>query len=246
MNTPESGLHRTIAVTVHPDQARALVQDDFHHFRLAIHHDGTHITGVSGEAVRFPYSLCPQSRSALDDLIGLPLTSRIFDISATINARHQCTHQFDLAALTVAAAARGKDRRYTMFVTDPTEDDHCEAHLTRDDGFSLHWSITGRIITAPPVFAGITVDHGFTAWAADLTDEDLAEAALVLRRAHFVLGGRAILNDLNERHLAPSRGSCYVMQPERSDDAERIPTPHRDGTQPFLPTPGDREWLEGH
>ncbi len=244
MNEPQSGLYRTIVLSTLPGQVRALLQDDFHHFRIAIHHDGSAVTGVSGDAIRFPYSLCPDARHALDQLIGLHLSRRVFDISGVVDARLQCTHQFDLAALAIAAAARGQSRRYDLFVTDPSGD-RCTATLTRDDGYALHWAITGRIITGPAPFAGINVDQGFTTWASTLPNEDMAEGSLVLRRAHFVLGGRIRLDQLNSRATADPRGSCYVMQPERATRALRIPNSLRDGRHPLPVSAGDAGWLAG-
>lgn len=53
-------------------------------------------------------------------------------------------------------------------------------------GFHCNGAIESDVIRAPEDFGGINVNHGFTAWAAKLTDENMAEAALVLRRAHLV------------------------------------------------------------
>lgn len=244
MNRAENGLRRVIALLVHPNEVRALLQDDFHHFRIVLHHDSTIITGVSGDALHYPYSLCPAAIGALDELIGLPLSRRVFDISSVIDARQQCTHQFDLAALAAAAASRRQSRRYEMFVTDQVHG-RCTAQLDRDDGYSLHWEIHGRVIEGPSAFAGVSVDHGFTDWAASLPSEDEAEAALVLRRAHFVTRGRRLLRELNASISAEARSSCYAMQPKRASKALRIPSTLQDGTAPLVISSDDENWLNG-
>lgn len=244
MDMAESGMHRIVRIAVRPGMARAIIIDDFHHFRIGLRHDGQAVTALCSRAVRYPYSLCPASGEALDALVGLPLSRRIFDVSAAINARQQCTHQFDLAAQLVTAAARGQARGYDILVTDPHEG-RCTARLTRDDGFAMGWAIEGMAIIGPDNHAGVALDQGFTAWAASLPDEDSAEAALALRRAHMVLRGRTRLEELNRRLFAPTRGSCYVMQPERAMLSERIPTPFRDGLTPPEPDAEDLAWLAG-
>jgi len=220
------------------------LQDDFHHFKIELIHDGERVKHISAEAVRYPYSLCPQAANMLGAMVGLPLTRRVFDISASLDARQQCTHQFDLAALAIAATARRQSRRYDLFVTDPVHD-LCSANLMRDDGFSLQWHIESDVIRAPEDFGGINVNHGFTAWAAKLTDENMAEAALVLRRAHFVARGRARLKELNEQVTAMPRSSCYVMQPYRALSALRIVTQVREGISPITVSAEDQNWLSG-
>jgi hypothetical protein len=238
------GMHRLIRIAVHPYEARAVVIDDFHHFRVALAHDGEAVTAARSQSVRFPYSLCPSAGDALAALAGLRLSSRVFDISAALNARLQCTHQFDLAALTIAAAARGMGRTYHILVTDP-HGGIMDARLVRDDGFRMSLSLDDQTIVAPPEHAGIRLDQGFTSWAAGLADEDMAEAALVLRRAHMVQGGRMRIDEINSRKTALPRASCYVMQPERAAMALCIPTLLGDGSLPHMANADDERWLAG-
>lgn len=242
MDMTARGMHRIIRIRVHPDIARAVVIDDFHHFRISISHDSHAVTGIRTEAVRYPYSLCPSAGEALRQLIGLPLTRRVFDVSAAIDARMQCTHQFDVAALLITAAARGQPRDYHILVTDPREG-RCSARLMRNDGFQMDWIIANGTVLAPADCAGVDLDKGFTAWAAGMPDEDMAEGALALRRAHMIMRGRINLDELNQRSTALARSSCYVMQPERASSALRIPTVLRNDDAPPTLDAGDLAWL---
>ena len=80
-------------------EINAWVKDDFHHFVLNIHHDGTRIRDVSSSSPRHPYSTCPSAGEQLQSLIGAPFTERATDIGKWLNMRLQCTHLFDLAGL---------------------------------------------------------------------------------------------------------------------------------------------------
>ncbi len=56
-----------------PFETVAAMEDDFHHFTVRVRHDGSHVTEVTGEAVRFPWTTCPGAIAKLDELIGTPL-----------------------------------------------------------------------------------------------------------------------------------------------------------------------------
>src|SRR3546814_9230972 len=60
--------------------------------------------------------------------------------------------------------------------------------------------------------------RGFTAWAGTSLNTDDAEAALVLRRAIFISGGRGRTEELDRQPHAVARGGCWVQQPERSEE----------------------------
>src|SRR4030081_3400195 len=89
----------------------AELEDDFHHFRVTVAHDGARVTGVRGMGVRFPWSTCPFAAAQLEPLVGMPLSTRSTAVGDVVSARDNCTHMFDLAGLAVAHPARGDDRR---------------------------------------------------------------------------------------------------------------------------------------
>lgn len=237
-----AGLRRIIRLAVTPGEARGVVQDEFHHFRVMVRHEDGIVTHAASESPRVPYSLCPAAGERLAALVGVPLTRRVTDIHARIDGRMQCTHQFDLAALAIAAAARGEHRSYRILVTDPV-DGRSDYTVQRDDGLILQWQAEGRIILAPEAYAGIDLRQGFTDWAARTLDEDVCEAALILRRAQLIANGRRMMDELNQLSHARPRGGCWVQQPERASLAKRIPHEAIDGLDDPEPDADDKAWL---
>src|SRR4051812_30672376 len=91
-----------------PGQVTAELEDDFHHFRVLLGHDGSVVTAVAGEAVRFPWTTCPSAASQLRGLVGTPLPTTASAIAAVLPARENCTHLYDLAGLALAHAGTGR------------------------------------------------------------------------------------------------------------------------------------------
>ena len=99
-------LNRVIRMAARAGLARASLEDDVHHFRIEVVHDGSRVTAVNSQSLRNPFTLCPAAGARLTELNGQSLTVCISDIFAATDARQQCTHQLDLAAFAIAAAAR--------------------------------------------------------------------------------------------------------------------------------------------
>lgn len=243
MSAPIAGFRRLIKIAVKSGEARGIVVDEFHHFRVAISHKDDIITQVATQWARIPYTLCPAAAEQLSEIVGMPLSQRVTDTHARINTRQQCTHQFDLGALTIAAAVRGTGLTYRLLVSDPI-DDFSDYSLHRDDGLTLEWRAQKNYIVSPDRFAGIDMVRGFTDWAARTLDEELCEAALTLRRAHMVANGRRIVDHLNALGQPRANGGCWVQQPERAPSASRIPHIKSDGLHDPEPNADDMAWLE--
>ncbi len=247
---PEGGLgakrgafNRAVRIAVTENMARAVVEDDFHHFRLVVRHSGGALTSVETESIRYPFSLCPDAGGRLQELVGVALTVRAADVFRRTDPRLQCTHQFDLAALAVAAAARRTGRRYRVLVPDPVEQ-RTRATVWRDGAQVLSWNLEGYAVAAPLPFSGLELGKGFTDWVTRNLGADEAEAALVLRRAVFVSRGRRMRDELDARQHAPSGGGCWVHQPGRAETAMREIGSWRDfaGHAEDL-TASDEDWL---
>lgn len=241
-----SGLNRVIRLRAGADEVRAAIEDDFHHFRVSIRHDGHRVTGVEADALRQPFSLCGAAGSRLEALVGEHLVH-----DTTLFFRHhdallQCTHQFDLATLAIAMAARGTGvRKYHAFVEDHGDAGAARrATLRRDDVEILSWRFLDGVIEAPGRYSGRALGRGFTAWAGTSLGADQAEAALVLRRAVFISNGRGRTEELDRAPHAAPRGGCWVQQPERAPLALRQKGTSLDFSQrPDLLTAGDERWL---
>ena len=201
-----------------PGRVEASVEDHIHHFEVTLRHDGSVVREVDGRAVRAPWSLCPGAVAQLVDLVGLPVGPAVRVPDPT----QHYTHLLDLAVAAVRFAARPvPERRVDMTITrwdDPPM--RCEA--VRDDGLALVWEATPREIVGPEPYAGASLGAGFSRVIAGL-DDDLAELALLLRRATWMGGSRGIVLDdydvLGE--VGMPEGLCYSTQPARIDHATR-------------------------
>ena len=211
----------------------AELEDDFHHFRVTVAHDGARVTGVRGVGVRFPWSTCPLAADRLAPLVGMPLSVRSTAVGDVVSARDNCTHMFDLAGLAVAHAARvGARRQYDVVVADPV-DDRRQVTLDRDGEPLLAWVVDSHTILEPVPFRGQALRGGFLAWAEATLDPDAAEAAIVLRRACHIAHGRIQNLDVYDDAgplLPIMSGACFTFQPARAPVALRMKGTIRDFT----------------
>jgi len=214
-------MNRVIRLAARAGEVRATVEDDFHHFRVVVQHDGHRVLKAFSDARRSPYTLCPAAGGRLAALVGQSLTTDLTALTGEIDARNQCTHQFDLACLAVAIAARGaSQRRYHAIVHDSRGSDTL-ATLDRDDERVLEWEMDGDTILSPSPFSGRSIGTGFTGFVARELNHEEAEAALVLRRAAFITSGRGISDWVDSLPHAMITGGCWVQQPEQHRDALR-------------------------
>lgn len=223
-------------------QIRAVLEDDFHHFRVALRFSNGSVNAIGAEAPRHPFTTCPGAGEALAALVGMPLDPVATAVTRHTDAAQQCTHMFDLAGLAIAAAARRiPHRRYDMEVPRHV-DGRSIARLVRDDGFLLQWAVHESTILGPAPYSNIDMRRGMAHWAIETLDEDEAEAAIVLRRCALIsLGRRLGVQTGPHTHLA---GHCYTHQPVRAQQAIRI----AESTLDFTETPhalcvDDRAWL---
>jgi hypothetical protein len=237
------GLHRTILIAVGAAEARGVLHDDFHHFRVSLKHDGETVRAVTAQTRRGPYSLCSRAGKELAMLEGLSLSGRIGDTNAAVSARLQCTHQLDLAGLVIAAAARGAGRRYGVSVSVAGEE-RFAGLVMRDGEEVLAWQVQAGHIVDPGPFAGRSIGAGFAGWVADELPDDLGEAALVLRRCCVLARSRRHIPRLDSMTSAPLTGNCWVQQPGSAERAKRLRGVVRDYSAGAVPDdPEDLAWL---
>lgn len=235
------GLHRSIKARAGRDETRAVLHDDFHHFRLRLRHDGAVVLALTSEMLRGPYSLCPRAGEQLMQLAGHPLSGSV----AGLALRMQCTHQFELAAVAMAASARGRDCDYELGVVVEGAENF-SGWIARDGRRLLDCRIDQDRFTAPGAFAGQPLGAGFTGWATAQLAPDLAEAALLLRRGVILARARRHLPRLDALGHAPPTGNCWVQQPAMAEQARRHYGVVRDFSQGGVPIDqADQDWLEG-
>jgi len=225
---------RIRVVTVRDGVVVAELEDDFHHFRVRLGHDGTIVTSIDGEAVRNPWTSCAAAGSQLFELVGMPLSRSSVAVGQHTEVRQNCTHMFDLAGLAVAHAAAGRTQRvYDITVPDRERGSTTVARLERDGEEILAWQIAGTTIVSPEPFAGQPLRGGFIAWATSTLDDETAEAALVLRRACDISMGR--LQDLDIYDdptplMSFMEGSCYTFRRGTAEVSLRVKGSARDFT----------------
>jgi len=222
-----TGYRRMIElVTVSPEEVQGELEDDFHHFRVSIAHDGAKVTALEGTAVRHPWSTCPAALVPLRSLVGAPVTADATAHGTHGDARTSCTHWFDLTGLAIAQAGSGRERRrYDMTVPDRGEGGRTTAHLSRDGEPVLDWQVDAQTILGPEPFTAQSMGRGFLAWANETFDPDTAEAVIALRRACRISLGR--LMDLDDYDRASEVGhgmenTCHTFSTEVMGSSLRI------------------------
>jgi hypothetical protein len=210
-------MHRDGAHTI----VRAALEDDFHHFRVALDCEAGRVKQLAGDAPRHPYTLCKLATGELTQLIGMPLSSTPQATTRFTSASEQCTHLFDLAGLAIAAAARGTvHRQYDILVPQREEFGRTQPRLWCDGVLKLAWEVNGDVIEGPSPYTLIPLRAGMARWALTTLPEEEAEFALVLRRCTAIAVGR--IRDLDAQVHARPSGSCYAQQPQRAQQALRV------------------------
>ncbi|MDB5424587.1 MAG: hypothetical protein JWQ29_2003 [Phenylobacterium sp.] len=228
---PVPGLRRRIEIVTHGSlaeggEARAVLEDDFHHFRVAVRHSGGVITDARADSPRHPYSTCPLASDGLQDLVGMTLSASSQAVFGATDASLQCTHMLDLAGLAAAAVAQGIARRTYEIVAPDRVLGRAGPSLMRDGRDLLAWQVDGDRIEGPVPFVGIGLHKGFARWVAENLDPEMAEAALVLRRAVAISVGRT--RDLEAETHSAAWGRCFSQQPVRAASALRVKGSVRD------------------
>jgi len=228
--------HRKIRLVAVGNEVHADLVDNPHHFRVRLQHDGERVTALVSEAIRYPWTPCPEAARPLQALVGMPLSTRCNAVGEHARANQQCTHLFDLAGLAVAHAAAGRERRLYHCVVKGGPGEIANATLQRDGELILDWEIHGgfgasRLRGAAP-FEDVPLTGGFMAWAQRELEPELAEAAIVLRRGCMIGGVRFF--DLDEVSKAPEvgtvQGQCFTYTPGRVEYAYRVRGTRRDFT----------------
>jgi hypothetical protein len=236
-----SGVYRRrITLGAEGDRVVGELEDDFHHFRATLVHDGERITRARGEALRMPWTTCAGAMAPLAALEGVQLSHSLLAVPKHTNPRMQCTHTFDAATLAVAHAARlcqdsssPRHRRYAVDVPDRIGG-RTRAELLRDGELVLRWELDKTTIEAPEPYAGRSLSGGaFASWCEQSFDPDEAEAAQVMRRACTISMGRIYaFEQIPHASLfsAASGGACHTFQPKVIGGADRVPGTTRDFT----------------
>lgn len=196
------------------------LEDDVHHFRVELYHDGRVITDVVGRGIRSPWTTCTEAVLPLRAIVGHPLADRSDAIGAYADARKNCTHLFDTAGLTLAHVRRAtQQREYDIEMTDPPHEGGPQrVTVWRDGAFVLSWVVQDFVVLAPDEWTDAPLRRKFIAWANERLDPDLAEAAFLAKRGVEI--GQSRKGDMDRWDVsfdgpAPiMMGSCHTFSPE--------------------------------
>lgn len=216
-STSVSCLRRRVIMEAFDNHAVAAVEDDFHHFVVTVEHDGARVTHVTTISSRSPWSVCIDAAQILQRFVGMTISTAPDIDPKKLDYYSQCTHQYDLAALAIAQAARGGKRQYDIEVPD-SPDQQKTARLFRNGELFWEWFLNGSVFTAPERFIGLNLRSIGDGASVNL-DVDEREALKVLRRGLFIAAGRSFNLDYfddNSQIVANRPGACFASQPVNS------------------------------
>lgn len=202
-------------------EVRTAIEDRYHNFRVVALLGKARIDRIRVDPVRYPYTLCPAAGNRVALIEGAVPSPRMSDYFRTVDARHQCTHQVDIAALGLALASRGIARRRYDIEAQEVREGRVEARLWCDGEPKMEVLAEHGVIVGPAAFAGPALGSGFTEWTMAL-DIEQAEQMLLLRRLMFIAMDSKHADTYELAFNAPPFGGCWVQQPERNADAIRL------------------------
>jgi hypothetical protein len=224
---------RRVRVTVAARQVHVDLEDSNHAFRLLLRHDGGRITAIQPEAVRYPFTTCPDANGYLQALVGRPLDGTL-DARRMFETRVSCTHLTDMTVLALGhVREEGFVRLYDIAVDDE-RDGRQHARITCDGATVHDWTVARHAILEPEALAGRTMVQGFHAWARQAFDRMPLEAATALQRGYFVAQARRYLSVPERDYPAIGdglpEGVCYSYSTPAVQRALRIEGSKRDFT----------------
>lgn len=211
------GFRRRILIEPMETCVRAMLEDDYHHMSVTLHHTDGLISDVRPEMIRWPWSTC---RGAMEQCEQTFAGVAMAGLSNRRQRSANCTHLHDLVLFAAAHSADCKPIAYDIHVTDPVNDLRI-ATLRASSGIRLEWRLKGTIFEHPNEISGHTLMQ-LGDWIASL-DPTRAEAARILRWATMLAHGR----QMNiPAHCGTERfplGSCYTFSAEVAPMARRLP-----------------------
>ena len=207
------------------------LEDDMHRFHMRFDHKDGRITAVKAEAVRHPWSECP---GAAPHIAG-EITGELLGEVANRDPFQHCTHLYDLAVLMAAHATDTEPTRFDMRVADRVEG-RTTATLEKNGVELVRWQLDDTAISGAEPWDGKDLRQ-LSKWKRDLSP-DLAELAMVLRRAIFVSGARQFVPPSDRADSSHRQGVCFNYQPPQVERSVRRKDWRRDfsesGLEPLM------------
>lgn len=216
------GFHRRIRLFPAPGRIIAGLEDNLHRFAMELSHNGRDVADVRMRTERYPWTTCADAAAFLRQQI----VGKRLDELAELNCFEHCTHLFELAILCAAHTHDMAPTQYDLHVED-WAGDRTRVLLQIDGRHVLDLLVKGQLVDTPGAWFGRDLLR-FSQWRKDLDAAD-AEAAMLVGRAVYVSLGRA--STIVER--ATDRGPrvlgvCFSYQPQRVQEAVRMPHSRRE------------------
>lgn len=194
----------------------AELEDDYHGFRIAMAHDGRHITRIEAQSLRIPTTACLEAPALLHALVGRPLTPDRRQFRQASAPRLHCTHLHDLLWLAMAQACRTSiTRLYDIQVPD-VRAGVSRATVQLDGQEVLAWETNLDELSGPAEHAGKPLRDGFSRWVSADYCADQLEAAYVLQIAIMVARARQLdVEAMRAARTVPVKaliGACHAFQ----------------------------------
>lgn len=221
------GLWRRIVLQPGDGWIGGALEDDMHRFHMRFDHEDGRITAVNAMAVRHPWSQCP---GAAPHIAGELKGEMLTDVANRDPFQH-CTHLYDLAVLMAAHAHDAEPTRFDMRVADRVEG-RTTATLEKDGEELVRWQLDDTAISGTEPWGGRDLKQ-LSKWKREIAP-DLAELALLLRRAIFVSGARQFVPPPDEQMGEWNKfrqGVCFNYQPPQIGNTVRSQDWRRDFSQ---------------
>jgi hypothetical protein len=195
--------------------------DVLHHLNCYLEHDGSSITAISGEMLRYPTGMCKGAPDALARFVGTPLAAAEGGLRHVGIGAEQCTHLKDMALLAMRHVRRDERVRiYDAMIEDERQAGQgAWGEVSCNDRLVLRWRIAEGMIVAPSQFSGRPLLRGMFDWAASQLSPDELEAAGVLAKTLFVSSARRwmadSLRDVPLGEVPIMKNACFAAMPER-------------------------------
>lgn len=224
MSEPDHNIyHRKIGLRCQPGLVEGELCDNMHHFHVWLHHDDVEVLTIESQAVRYPWSTCPQAGTELEQLVGMPLDKNSTTVGRFAKATLHCTHLFDMVGLMVAHAAHNREPwEYHCRVSEAGAKQQL-ATLTRNGELMLNWHVSQGVIESEPPYQGVGLEKHFIQWAAQNLGFEELDAALILRRALKIASARFVdLSTFEHAGKLAIPAHCYSLQPHRANQARSL------------------------
>lgn len=232
-----SGIFRRRIRLVNQDHCVvAELEDGSHGFRSTITHDGSHITAIEGETIRYPMTTCAGAVEPLKKFIGVALGLPASTLSSSINPRQQCTHLFDLSVWAYRHIQRNeKEVIFDIVIPDENGSDQ-PLTVFKNGEVVLEWRVSDWVVRSPDELNGKTLHSGFSKWLEKIygNDEDAKEYAWLAQKGYLVSFARVYdVNKLagTQEFTNPNmKGVCHTYSESQMPNAYHTVNSFRDFT----------------